>query len=227
MPVRCKCGWTTWQGPRKGAVNVAEQSQGNIPESRIGWAARTTGETAIKVEWRLDGEGRASLSTGLPFFDHMLHQIARHGLLDLTVDATGDLEIDGHHTVEDTGIALGLALRQALGEGRSIRRYGSAFIPFDETLAFAAIDVSGRPFLHFDAVFPREKVGEFDTELVQEFFRALAMNAGITLHLKVHYGQNTHHMIEALFKAFARALGDAVALDPRVAGVPSTKGALL
>lgn len=194
---------------------------------RVGQVARKTRETDIAVTWRLDGAGLAQVATGVPFFDHMLHQIARHGLTDLSVRAEGDLEIDAHHTVEDTGIALGQALRQALGDGAGIRRYGSAFVPFDETLAFAAIDVSGRPYLHFDAAFPAQKVGEFDTELVLEFFRALAFNAGITLHLKVHYGQNTHHMIEALFKAFARALGEAAALDPRVQGVPSTKGALL
>jgi len=193
---------------------------------RTGQVARKTRETDIAVTWRLDGAGLADIDTGVPFFDHMLDQIARHGLMDLTVRAVGDLQIDAHHTVEDTGIALGQALRRALGDGRSIRRYGSAFVPFDEVLAFAAVDISGRPYLAFDAALPAQKVGEFDTELVQEFFRALAMNAGITLHLKVHYGQNTHHMIEGLFKAFARALGEAVALDPRVTGVPSTKGAL-
>lgn len=195
--------------------------------NRVGQVARKTRETDISLTWRLDGTGVADVATGVPFFDHMLDQIARHGLCDLWVKATGDLEIDAHHTVEDTGIALGQALRQALGDGKGIRRYGSAFIPFDETLAFAAIDISGRPFLHFDAQFPAQKVGEFDTELVLEFFRALAFNAGITLHLKIEYGQNTHHMIEGLFKAFARALGEAVAIDPRVGGIPSTKGALL
>ncbi|MGE5672686.1 MAG: imidazoleglycerol-phosphate dehydratase HisB [Mycobacterium leprae] len=195
--------------------------------TRIGQIVRQTRETDIHVAWELDGSGQASISTLLPFFDHMLDQIARHGLFDLQVQTVGDIEIDGHHTVEDTGIALGQALRQALGDARGIRRYGSAYIPFDETLAFAAVDVSGRPFLQFDAQFPAQKVGDFDTELVLEFFRALAMNAGITLHLKIHYGQNTHHMIEALFKAFARALREAVELDPRVTGVPSTKGTLL
>jgi imidazoleglycerol-phosphate dehydratase len=194
--------------------------------ARVGTVTRTTKETEIAVTWNLDGEGNATVETGVPFFDHMLDQIARHGLFDLTVKAVGDLQIDAHHTVEDTGIALGQALRQALGDGKGIRRYAGAFVPFDETLAFAAVDVSGRPFLVFDAQFPRDKVGAFDTELVQEFFRALAFNAGITLHLKVHYGQNAHHMIEGLFKAFARALSDAVALDPRVKGVPSTKGSL-
>lgn len=195
--------------------------------TRVGTVTRKTQETDIAVTWNLDGTGERQIETGVSFFDHMLDQIARHGLDDLQVKTVGDIAIDFHHTVEDTGIALGQALRQALGDAKGIRRYGSAFIPFDETLAFAAIDVSGRPFLVFDAEFPREKVGEFDTELVQEFFRALAFNAGVTLHLKVHYGQNTHHMIEGLFKAFARALYDATTLDPRVTGVPSTKGSLL
>jgi len=195
--------------------------------ARIGAIQRKTKETEIAVEWNLDGSGKSTISTLSPFFDHMLDQIARHGLNDLTIRTKGDIQIDGHHTVEDTGIALGQALRQALGEAKGIRRYGSAFVPFDEALCFAAVDVSGRPFLVFEAEFPREKVGEFDTELVLEFFRALAYNAGITLHLKVHCGQNAHHMIEGLFKAFARALYDAVTVDPRVAGVPSTKGSLL
>lgn len=195
--------------------------------ARFGTVTRTTKETDIAIEWNLDGSGKAEISTQVPFFDHMLDQIARHGLNDLKVKTVGDVEIDAHHTVEDTGIALGQALRQALADAKGIRRYGSAFVPFDETLAFAAVDVSGRPFLVFEADFPRAKVGEFDTELVVEFFRALAYNAGITLHLKVHYGQNTHHMIEGLFKAFARALYDATTVDPRVTGVPSTKGSLL
>ncbi|HEY8347736.1 MAG TPA: imidazoleglycerol-phosphate dehydratase HisB [Symbiobacteriaceae bacterium] len=195
--------------------------------ARVGSVSRKTRETEVHVTWNLDGSGQASIDTGVPFFDHMLDQIARHGLTDLEVKTVGDLEIDAHHTVEDTGIVLGQALRQALGDARGIRRYGSAFVPFDETLAFAAIDISGRPFLVFDASFPSPRVGNFDTELVPEFFRALAMNAGITLHLKVHYGQNTHHMIEALFKAFARALDEATQRDPRVSGVPSTKGKLV
>ncbi|MDF2629902.1 MAG: hisB [Symbiobacteriaceae bacterium] len=194
--------------------------------ARIGKVARETKETNIYAEWNLDGAGVAAVRTGVPFFDHMLDQIARHGLTDLTLTAEGDTQIDAHHTVEDTGIVLGQALRQALGDAKGIRRYGSAFVPMDETLAFAAIDVSGRPFLVFSATFPREKVGEFDTELVQEFFRALAFNAGITLHLKIEYGQNSHHMIEGLFKAFAKALDQALAIDPRVTGVPSTKGVL-
>jgi imidazoleglycerol-phosphate dehydratase len=195
--------------------------------ARQGKISRKTKETEIAAVWNLDGTGEAQINTGVPFFDHMLDQIARHGLNDLYVRTAGDIEIDAHHTVEDTGIAMGQALREALGAAKGIRRYGSSYIPFDETLTFAAVDVSGRPFLHFEATFPREKVGSFDTELVQEFFRALAFNAGITLHLKVHYGQNAHHMIEGLFKAFARALYDATTLDPRVTDVPSTKGSLL
>lgn len=210
-------------------MSMGEYNGGAVgePGPRVGSVARKTRETDIAVTWNLDGSGQAEIATGVPFFDHMLDQIARHGLNDLIVKTEGDIEIDFHHTVEDTGIALGQALRQALGQAKGIRRYGSASVPFDETLALAAVDVSGRPFLVFDAQFPREKVGDFDTELVQEFFRALAFHAGITLHLKVQYGQNTHHMIEGLFKAFARALYDATTIDPRVTGVPSTKGALL
>lgn len=194
--------------------------------SRIATVARKTSETDIELTWNLDGTGTYQLNTLVPFFDHMLAQIARHGFTDLTVRCQGDIEIDAHHTVEDVGISLGQALRQALGDGRGIRRYGHAYVPFDETLAFCAMDISGRPHLVFDAQFPREKVGEFDTELVVEFFRALAVNAGMTLHLKVS-GTNTHHMIEGLFKAFARALDAAKQVDPRLAGaVPSTKGSL-
>ncbi|HEY3366844.1 MAG TPA: imidazoleglycerol-phosphate dehydratase HisB [Symbiobacteriaceae bacterium] len=194
---------------------------------RSGQVTRVTRETNVNVAWSLDGGGQAEISTRVPFFDHMLDQIARHGLCELKVITVGDIEIDAHHTVEDTGIAMGQALKQALGDAKGIRRYGNATIPLDEALAMAVVDISGRPFLAFDATFPKDKVGEFDTELVQEFFRALAFNAGLTLHLKVLYGQNTHHMIEALFKAFARALLDATTLDPRVTGVPSTKGTLL
>jgi imidazoleglycerol-phosphate dehydratase len=193
---------------------------------RTATVERRTNETEIKVSLNLDGTGQASVQTGVGFFDHMLHQIARHGMIDLHVVCQGDLPIDQHHTVEDTGIVLGKALREALGEARGIRRYGHAYIPFDETLALCAVDISGRPYLAFDATFPREKVGDFDTELVLEFWRALAMGAGITLHLKILYGTNAHHMIEALFKAFARALDDAKQLDPRVTDVPSTKGVL-
>jgi imidazoleglycerol-phosphate dehydratase len=201
---------------------VTESSAG-----RRGTVSRTTSETDLRVELNLDGAGKCDVQTRVPFFDHMLAQIARHGLIDLTVRCSGDIEVDAHHTVEDTGIALGQALRQAFGGTQGIRRFGHAYIPFDETLAFGAVDVSGRPFIAFEAAFPRGKVGEFDTELVPEFFRALAVHAGITLHLRVLYGSNTHHMVEALFKAFARALDAAKQQDPRLGeAVPSTKGSL-
>lgn len=195
--------------------------------SRSANVERQTSETRITVAVNLDGDGQSRLQTGLGFFDHMLTQIARHGLVDLEVTAQGDLHIDGHHTVEDTGITLGMALRKALGDARGIRRYGHAFVPMDESLASCALDISGRPFLAFQADFPRERVGDLDTELVQEFFRAVAVHAGLTLHLKVEYGANAHHMIEALFKAFGRALDMAKQTDPRVGGVPSSKGSLL
>lgn len=196
-------------------------------EPRRAEAARQTSETRIQVAVNLDGTGTHRIQTGVGFFDHMLVQIARHGLLDLTVAAEGDLQIDDHHTVEDTGIVLGQAMRQALGAGKGIRRYGHAYVPMDEALGFCALDISGRPYLVFQAEFPRQKVGQFDTELVQEFFRAVAVHAGLTLHLRCEYGANAHHMIEALFKAFGRALDMAKQLDPRVGDVPSSKGALL
>ncbi|BDG61269.1 imidazoleglycerol-phosphate dehydratase HisB [Caldinitratiruptor microaerophilus] len=189
--------------------------------------SRQTAETKVRLALDLDGSGRCRVRTGIGFFDHMLVQIARHGLVDLEVDVDGDLHVDPHHTVEDTGLALGTALRQALGDGRGIRRYGEATVPMDEALARAVVDLSGRPFLVFQASFPRERVGEMDTELVREFFQAVAARAGMTLHLRVEYGENAHHMVEALFKAFARALDAATALDPRVRDVPSSKGSLL
>lgn len=195
--------------------------------SRSSAITRRTAETDIEVKLNLDGSGSYEVDTLVPFFDHMLAQIARHGFTDLTVRCKGDVEIDAHHTVEDVGIVLGQALRQAVGDAKGIKRYGHAYIPFDETLAFCAVDISGRPHLVFEADFTRQKVGEFDTELVVEFFRALSVNAGLTLHLRVLYGANTHHMIEGLFKAFARALDDAKQVDPRLGGaVPSTKGSL-
>lgn len=195
--------------------------------SRIGAIERNTKETKIKVQIDLDGSGKATAKTGVPFFDHMLDQVARHGLFDLQVEVDGDLEIDPHHTVEDAGIALGQAIKQALGEARGIRRWGAAWVPFDETLAFVTMDVSGRPFLVCNATFTREFVGTFDTELVPEFFRAVAVNAGLTLHMKIEYGLNNHHMIEALFKGFGRALDEATRLDDRRTDIPSTKGVLL
>ncbi len=194
---------------------------------RTATVARDTKETAITVTVGLDGQGRGTIATGIGFFDHMLDQLSRHSLIDMEIAAKGDLHIDDHHTVEDTGIALGQAIRQALGERAGIARYADCLLPMDETLTRAAIDVSGRPFLVFRAEFPREKIGTFDTELVREFFQAFAMNAGITLHLEVLYGANAHHVAESCFKAVARALKAAVAIDPRQQGqVPSTKGTL-
>jgi len=194
---------------------------------RTGEVTRETKETKIHVRVDLDGSGRVSTATGVGFFDHMLEQLARHSLIDITARADGDLHIDDHHTVEDTGIALGQAIRQALGERRGIRRYASLDLAMDECLTRAAVDVSGRPFLVFKVDFPREKIGTFDTELVREFFQALAQNAGITLHIQNFYGDNAHHIAETCFKAVARVLGEAVAIDPRQADlVPSTKGVL-
>jgi imidazoleglycerol-phosphate dehydratase len=189
--------------------------------------ARATSETDIRVSLDLDGTGQATIATGVGFLDHMLTALARHALLDLTVQAKGDLHIDDHHTTEDVGIVIGQAIRQALGDKRGIRRYGAALIPMDEALAEAALDVSGRPFLAWSVAFQRPKIGTFDTELVEEFFRALAFNAGITLHVTLKAGTNAHHVAEACFKALARALRQAVEPDPRAAGaIPSTKGAL-
>lgn len=188
---------------------------------------RKTGETHIRAQINLDGSGNHEIQTGVGFFDHMLVQIARHGLVDLQVHVDGDLHVDAHHTVEDTGIVLGQMIRHALGDSRGIRRYGHAYVPMDDALAFCALDISGRPFLVFNAAFPSPQLGSFDTELVQEFFRGLAVHGGLTLHLEVRHGENTHHMIEALFKAFGRALDAAKQLDTRVTGIPSSKGSLL
>ena len=194
---------------------------------RVASLARTTSETAIRLSLDLDGSGRSAISTGIGFLDHMLTAFARHGLFDLDVAAEGDLHIDFHHTTEDVGIVLGQALRAALGDKRGIRRFGQCLLPMDEALAEAAIDISGRPFLAWSVPFARPKIGEFDTELVEEFFRAFAFNAGITLHVTLKAGTNTHHVAEACFKAVTRALRMAVEPDPRAAGhIPSTKGML-
>jgi len=188
---------------------------------------RRTNETEITVTVDLDGTGKGSFSTGVGFFDHMLDQLSRHSLIDMTVAAKGDLHIDDHHTVEDVGIALGQALLNALGDRRGIGRYAHAYLPMDEALTRVAVDVSGRPFLVFRTSFPTAKIGSFDTELVEEFFRAFAMNAGLTLHVETLYGGNSHHIAESCFKGVARALRAAVAVDPRTAGeIPSTKGRL-
>jgi len=188
---------------------------------------RTTKETDVEVAIDLDGEGRASISTGIGFLDHMLDLLARHSRVDIDVKAKGDLHIDHHHTTEDVGIAFGQAVKQALGDMKGITRYADVQVPMDEALTRVAIDISGRPFLVFKAAFVRDKVGEFDTELVQEWFQAFAVNAGITLHAETLYGTNDHHIAESCFKGLARALRAAVAIDPRAAGeVPSTKGRL-
>ncbi|HEX4416078.1 MAG TPA: imidazoleglycerol-phosphate dehydratase HisB [Lacipirellulaceae bacterium] len=187
---------------------------------------RKTAETDIQLTLDLDGSGRASISTGVGFLDHMLTLFAKHGVMDLSVTAKGDLEVDAHHTVEDTGICLGQALKQALGNKAGIRRYGHFTLPMDETLATVALDLGGRFALAIKADFPSAKIGDFDTELVEEFWRAFAANALCNLHILVHYGRNSHHISEAIFKATARALRMATETDPRMPGVPSTKGSL-
>jgi imidazoleglycerol-phosphate dehydratase len=187
---------------------------------------RTTGETDVRLSLSLDGAGAGTRQTGIGFFDHMLDSLARHGGLDLDVDATGDLETGGHHTVEDVGLALGQALDEALGDRAGIVRFGQATIPMDEARASAAVDVSGRPYLAFEGELADTSVSGFDTDLLPEFMRAVASTAKLTLHLRVEAGENAHHVVEACFKAFARALRAAVAIDPGEAGVPSTKGLL-
>lgn len=188
---------------------------------------RSTAETTITLTLDLDGTGQSHVATGIGFLDHMLTALARHALFDLAAEAKGDLEVDFHHTTEDVGIVLGQALAKALGEKRGVRRFGSALIPLDEALAEAVVDLSGRAYLAWDVTFARDKVGEMDTELFEEFFRALAFNAAITLHLTQRTGRNSHHIAETLFKATARALRQAVEIDPRAAAlVPSTKGVL-
>jgi imidazoleglycerol-phosphate dehydratase len=188
---------------------------------------RKTKETDIEVAINLDGSGVSTIATGVGFLDHMLDLLARHSRIDMTVKAAGDLHIDAHHTTEDVGIALGQAVRQSLGDMAGITRYASIHMPMDETLTRVVIDVSGRPMLVFRTSFPRDKIGEFDTELVREWFNAFAMNAGITLHVETLYGENSHHVAESCFKGLARALRAAVTIDPRAAGeVPSTKGRL-
>jgi imidazoleglycerol-phosphate dehydratase len=189
--------------------------------------ARDTTETKVTCEINLDGSGNYDISTGVGFFDHMMEQLARHSLIDITLRAKGDLHIDDHHTVEDSGIALGQAVAKALGDRKGIRRYASCDLPMDETLTRCAIDVSGRPFLVFRCDYARPKIGTFDTDLVREWFQAFAMNAGITLHLENAYGVNAHHIAESSFKALARALRDAIEIDPRQKDrIPSTKGSL-
>jgi imidazoleglycerol-phosphate dehydratase len=194
---------------------------------RTGAVSRKTKETDVTVEVNLDGQGRSQVATGIGFLDHMVDLLARHSRIDITVKAKGDLHIDQHHTTEDVGIALGQAMKQALGDMKGIARYADVHMPMDEALTRVAIDISGRPYLVFKAEFSRDKVGAFDTELVGEWFRAFTINAGVTLHVALLYGSNDHHIAESCFKGLARALRSAVSIDPRAAGeVPSTKGSL-
>ncbi|MDR0921343.1 MAG: imidazoleglycerol-phosphate dehydratase HisB [Lactobacillales bacterium] len=187
---------------------------------------RKTAETSIKLSLNLDKQEPVSIETGVGFFNHMLTLLARHGRFSLEVEADGDLEVDSHHTVEDVGIVLGQALREALGDKMGINRYGTSFVPMDESLGLVSLDLSGRSYLVFDATFDNSKLGAFDTELAEEFFQALAFNAWMNLHVKVLYGKNTHHKIEALFKACGRALREAVTINPEIQGINSTKGML-
>lgn len=193
---------------------------------REGLVNRNTKETQIKIQLNLDGKGDCNASTGIGFLDHMLVLFTKHGLMDGVFEVKGDLHVDSHHTIEDTGIALGLAIRQALGDKKSIKRYGTSFLPMDESLVMVSLDLSDRPFLVFDAEFSQPMVGQMDTQMVEEFFRAVAFNAGITLHIKLFHGTNCHHIIEAMFKAFGRALDEATKIDTRIIGVMSTKGML-
>ena len=194
---------------------------------RIGKIERKTAETKISISLKLDGTGKYKINTGVGFFDHMLEQLARHSLIDLEIKANGDNHIDDHHTVEDTGIALGQALAQAVGDKVGINRYGWCLLPMDDTLIRTALDLSSRPFLYFDIDLPTEKIGDFDTELVREFFQALSTHAGITLHMEKLHGYNSHHIAEAAFKSFSKSLRVAIEKDPRnLKALPSTKGAL-
>ncbi|MCL2665279.1 MAG: imidazoleglycerol-phosphate dehydratase HisB [Defluviitaleaceae bacterium] len=189
--------------------------------------SRKTNETEIMLAFDADGSGRAKINTGIGFFDHMLGLFARHGFFDVDLQAAGDLDVDCHHTVEDVGIVLGEAIKKAVGKKEGIRRYGSATIPMDETLAMCAVDLSGRSFVCFDAVFTQQRLGDMDTEMIKEFFTALGGNAEMNLHIKVFYGNNNHHIAEAIFKSFARALSEAVETDPRSKNVLSTKGEVI
>jgi imidazoleglycerol-phosphate dehydratase len=193
---------------------------------RLAKISRESNETNIEVNINLDGSGSYEGDTGIGFFDHMLNLFAKHGLLDLQVKAVGDLFVDSHHTIEDVGIVIGMAIKEALKGKEGIKRYGTSFVPMDETLATVSLDLSGRSYLVFDAEFTVDKIGGFDTEMVEEFFRAVATNGGITLHARVIYGKNNHHMVEALFKALGKALSEALTYDKRIKGVLSTKGSL-
>ncbi len=193
---------------------------------RIASVKRKTSETDIEIDLNLDGEGKFDICTKIPFLDHMLTQLAKHGLFDLKIKADGDVEIDFHHTVEDVGIVLGKTFKKALKEKKGIRRYGSAYTPLDEALALVVADIAGRPYFVYKVDLPKEKIGEFDVELVEEFFQAFANNCGVTLHIRLIYGNNLHHSVEAIFKAFAKAMDQGTSLDKRVKDIPSTKGSL-
>ena len=197
-----------------------------MEQRRIAEYTRKTKETDIYLSFDLDGRGDAKVDTGIGFFDHMLDGFARHGLFDLNVKVTGDLVVDCHHTIEDTGIVLGNAIKKAVGDKKGIKRFGSCMLPMDETLVLCAVDLSGRPYLSFDAEFTTDRVGYMDTEMVKEFFYAISYSAGMNLHLKAITGGNNHHMIEAMFKAFAKALDEATIIDPRITDILSTKGSL-
>lgn len=214
--------WPMGPGAAGGEVLSARKARG----SRRAEVSRKTSETDFTVSVDLDGSGRGSIATGIGFFDHMLNQIARHGLIDITVKGTGDLEVDAHHTVEDVGILLGQAIAKALGDRAGIRRFADVRLPMMDALAHVAIDAGGRGNLIYSARYPEARTGGLDTSLVREFFWSVATHAGIDLHIEVCYGENAHHMVEAVFKGFARAMRGAVALDPREPGVPSTKGVL-
>ncbi|HZG13285.1 MAG TPA: imidazoleglycerol-phosphate dehydratase HisB [Kurthia gibsonii] len=194
--------------------------------TRTASITRKTNETQIAIDFDLDGTGQVTVNTGVPFMDHMLDLFMKHGLYDGKIEANGDVEIDDHHTTEDLGIVLGQAVRQALGDKKGIKRYGHAFVPMDDALAQVYVDCSDRPHLEFRATLPTQKVGTFDTELVHEFLWKFALESRMNVHVIVPYGHNTHHIIEAIFKALARAIDDAIQIDPRVQGVPSTKGLL-
>src|SRR5262245_47101780 len=209
------------------SVAAATNAQASAPaKARSAQVRRETAETRIALSLNLDGAGKAELATGIGFFDHMLDLLARHSLIDLTVQAQGDLHVDPHHTVEDVGICFGKALAEALGNKAGIRRYGSATVPMDEVLVTSAIDLSGRPFCVWLAAIPSEVLGTFNAPLAEEFWRAVSTHGAFNLHVLSYHGQNTHHMVEAIFKATARALRQAVEIDPRMTGIPSTKGVL-
>lgn len=193
---------------------------------RIAECKRTTKETDIALTLNLDGSGKSEIDTGIGFFDHMLDGFSRHGMFDLNLSVKGDLIVDCHHTIEDTGIVLGTAIKEAVGDKKGMKRFGSCILPMDETLVLCAIDISGRPYLAFDGEFTTDRVGYMDTEMVKEFFYAISYSAGMNLHIKMLSGGNNHHMIEAMFKAFARALDEATGLDPRITDILSTKGSL-